>query len=161
MTWYIGKCLTSINNNVSICLCIFNFFMYYYFSVLYPVDVQGMLHRFNTFCCGYSNVMILFTGSLWVHRNGNETRLVNFWRENLSELLEVFSVGTYVWFMPWYSIREVGMASNLTWKGMASFKDTVDMLHGNDWFWPEFLLLWACQKGEYQEGRWFLSAACA
>lgn len=78
MTLYRGKCLTWINSNVSICLWIFHFFMYYYFSVLYPVDVQGMLFRYNTFCCGYSNVMILFTGSLWVHENGNETRFVHF-----------------------------------------------------------------------------------
>lgn len=90
MALYRGKCLTGINSDVSICLCIFNFFIYYYFSVLCPVDVQGMLFRCSMFCCGYNNVTILFSGSPWVHGNGNKNKRCSCWKENHKYSRSVF-----------------------------------------------------------------------
>lgn len=158
MKLYKGKCLTWINIDESVCFGIFNFFICYRFSALYPVDVQGVLFRYNPFCCGYSNVMIVFTGSLRVHGNGKETR---FGKKTCQKCFLCFLWEMYVWCVPCYSFREAGMARNLTWMGMASFKGAVQVLHGNARFWPGVLLRSSHREGEWQEGRFFLSAACA
>lgn len=121
---YRGKCLTSINSNVSICLCIFNFFIYYYFSVLCPVDVQGVLFRCRIFCCGYNNVMILFSGFLWDHGNSNKTKFVRVGKKIHHKYSKCFLWELYFWCVPCYSDRRAGTTGNLTRKGLSSFKDS-------------------------------------
>lgn len=91
MKLYKGKCLTRINSDACICLYIFNFLICYCFSALCPVDVQGMLFRYNTFCCGYSNVMIVFASSEFMEM-GWRPDLFTLERKSV-KVLSMFSVG--------------------------------------------------------------------